>query len=64
LNELPKGFPEYSILFKTITNQIKKLEIEKNNASQEEIIRIQKRIQSYNHELEKIKEMFPHNFFI
>lgn len=64
MNELPKGFPEYSILFKTISNQIKKLEIEKNNASQEEIIRIQKRIQNYNNELEKIKEMFPHNFFI
>ena len=61
MNELPKRFPEYSIMYKTILKQIKKLEegnILKNNQ-----IETQNKIKMYKLELEKIEKMFPENFF-
>ncbi|MEO2220731.1 MAG: hypothetical protein ABGW55_04150 [Nitrosopumilus sp.] len=61
MNELPKRFPEYSIMHKTILKQIKKLEEEnilKNNQ-----IETQNKIKMYKLELEKIEKMFPENFF-
>jgi hypothetical protein len=61
MNELPKRFPEYSIMYKTILKQIKKLEEEnilKNNQ-----IETQNKIKMYKLELEKIEKMFPENFF-
>ena len=61
MNELPKRFPEYSIMHKTILKQIKKLEEEnilKNNQ-----IETQNKIKIYKLELEKIEKMFPENFF-
>ena len=53
MNELPKRFPEYSIMHKTILKQIKKLEEEnilKNNQ-----IETQNKIKMYKLELEKIE---------
>jgi len=61
MKELPKRFPEYSIMYKTILKQIEKLEKEnilKNNQTE-----IQNKIKMYELELEKIEKMFPENFF-
>ena len=57
MRELPKRFPEYSIMHKTILKQIKKLE-------EEDVLKKnQIRIKMYKSELEKIEKMFPENFF-
>ena len=61
MKELPKRFPEYSIMHKTILKQIEKLKKEnilKNNQTE-----IQNKIKIYELELEKIEKMFPENFF-
>jgi chorismate mutase len=61
MKELPKRFPEYSIMHKTILKQIKELEEEsilKKNQTQ-----TQNKIKMYKSELEKIEKMFPENFF-
>lgn len=56
MTELPKNFPEYSIMYKTLSKKIKELEQTKN--PQDEL-----KIQRYQAELDKIKKMFPENFF-
>jgi len=57
MREMPKRFPEYSIMHKTILKQIKKLE-------EEDVLKKnQIRIKMYKSELEKIEKMFPENFF-
>ena len=61
MKELPKRFPEYSIMHKTILKQIKELEEEsilKKNQTQ-----TRNKIKMYKSELEKIEKMFPENFF-
>ena len=60
--ELPENFPEYSIMYKTLSNQIKTLEKRKETA-QEKVDKIELKIQNYHLELSKIKKMFPENFF-
>ena len=57
MGKLPEKFPEYSIMYKTLSKQIK--ELEKRNYSKE----IQLQIQNYHAELNKIRKMFPDNFF-
>ena len=57
MNDIPKRFPEYSIMYKTILNQIKKLEKEDKS------LEIQNKIKMYTLELKKIENMFPKNFF-
>ena len=61
--ELPKNFPEYSIMYKTLTNQIKNLEKSKENLQGEEREEIQSKIDNYQLEITKIKKKFPDNFF-
>ncbi len=61
MNKLPEKFPEYSIMYKTLSKQIK--ELKKRNVQDNEIEKIQLKIQSYQTELNKIKRMFPDNFF-
>jgi len=61
--KLPEKFPEYSIMYKTLSKQIKKLEKRKESTQESEIGEIQLKIQSYQAELNKIKKMFPDNFF-
>ena len=61
MNELPKRFPEYSIMYKTILKQIKKLE--EDNILKSNQIETQNKIKMYKLELEKIEKMFPENFF-
>ncbi len=61
--ELPKNFPEYSIMYKTLLNQIKNLEKSKENAQGVEREEIQAKIDGYQLEIIKIKKKFPDNFF-
>jgi hypothetical protein len=61
--ELPENFPEYSIMYKTLSNQIKNLEKSKENLQGKEREEIQSKIDSYQLEITKIKKKFPDNFF-
>lgn len=61
--ELPKNFPEYSIMYKTLSKQIKTLEESKENAVGEERDEIQNKILKYRAEIIKIEKKFPENFF-
>ena len=61
MGELHKRFPEYSLMYKTILNQIKKLEDIKSTPENKNEIQI--KIKNYKIELDKIKKMFPENFF-
>ncbi len=63
MSKLPEKFPEYSIMYKTLSKQIKELEKRRENTQESEIKKIQLKIQSYQTELNKIKKMFPDNFF-
>ena len=56
--KLPEKFPEYSIMYKTISKQIKLLENTKVDLEENTI-----KIQNYQRELDKIKEKFPDNYF-
>ena len=59
--KLPEKFPEYSIMYKTILNQIDYLE--KIKSDSEDDIEIQTKINNYKTELNKIKKKFPDNCF-
>ena len=61
--ELPENFPEFSIMYKTLTNQIKKLEKNKENLQGKEREETELKIKNYKLEIIKIKEKFPDNFF-
>ena len=61
--ELPKNFPEYSIMYKTLSNQIKILEKSKENIQGKDREVIQLKIKKYQLEIIKVKKMFPDNFF-
>ncbi len=61
--ELPENFPEFSIMYKTLTSQIIKLEKEKENLKDKEREEIELKIQTYETEIVKIKKKFPDNFF-
>ena len=61
--ELPKNFPEYSIMYKTLSNRIKTLEKSKEGLQSKEKQGIQLKIDNYELEILKIKKMFPDNFF-
>jgi len=63
MSKLPERFPEYLIMFKTLSKQIKELEKRKEACQESETKEIQLKIQSYQTELNKIKKMFPDNFF-
>ncbi|KEQ56589.1 hypothetical protein AAA799E16_01225 [Marine Group I thaumarchaeote SCGC AAA799-E16] len=63
MRELPEKFPEYSMMYKTITNQIKVLEEQKENASKKVIEELDSKITKYQEELDRIKKMFPDGFF-
>ena len=63
MSKLPEKFPEYSIMYKTLTKKIKDLELKIKSASLEESTDIQKKIKNFKQERQKIKKMFPENFF-
>ena len=60
MKELPEKFPEYSIMYKTLTNQIKAL---KQKKEEMEVEKIKLKIQRYESEKTRIEKMFPDNFF-
>ena len=61
MESLPKKFPEYSIMYKTLSKRIEDLEQKLKQTN--EIAEIQKNIKKYKMERQKIKEMFPERFF-
>ncbi len=60
MSKLPEKFPEYLIMYKTLLKKIIELEKSKENTRESET---QLKIQNYQNELNKIKKMFPDNFF-
>ena len=64
MSKLPKNFPEYSIMFKTLNKKIQDLKYEKTQTQDKSIINeIQSKIEKYQTEIDKIKSRFPENFF-
>ena len=63
MSKLPEKFPEYLIMYKTLSKQIEQLEKSKEKTIGSENEEIQSKIQNYQKELKKIKKMFPNNFF-
>jgi hypothetical protein len=64
MTELPKKFPEYSIMYKTLDKKIKEIENKKLQTKEESTLeKIQSDIDQYQKEMEKIKTIFPENFF-
>jgi hypothetical protein len=64
MTELPKNFPEYSIMYKTLDKKIKELENKKLQTKEESALeKIQLDIDQYQKEMKKIKTIFPENFF-
>ena len=63
MEKLPEKFPEYSIMYKTLTNQIKALEQRKENTQEKEVEEIKLKIQKYESEKIRIEKMFPDNLF-
>ena len=61
--ELPENFPEFSIMYKTLTKQIQILERSLEGKQVKDKEEIQLKIQSYESEILRIKEKFPDNFF-
>ena len=57
MKDIPKRFPEYSIMHKTILNQIKKLEKEDKS------LEIQNKIKIYTLELKKNRRHVSKGFF-
>ena len=64
MNELPKKFPEYTLMYKNLIKKIKDLENQQASTNDHnEILEIQSKIKIYQKEIEKIKSIFPENFF-
>lgn len=63
MSKLPKKFPEYLILYKTLTKKIQDLEQTMESVKPEMRISIQKSIDMYVLEKDKIKKTFPEKFF-
>ena len=57
MKDIPKRFPEYSIMHKTILNQIKKLEKEDKS------LEVQNKIKIYTLELKKNRRYVSKEFF-
>jgi len=64
MTDLPKNFPEYSILYKTLNKKIQDLENKKTQTLDESTLdEIQSKIEQYQKEIYKIKSLFPEDFF-
>ncbi|MEX0861497.1 hypothetical protein [Nitrosopumilus sp.] len=59
MKKLPEKFPEYLIMYKTLSEQIKKI---KKNIERYETNEIETKVKKYKLEMNKIKEMFPESF--
>ena len=64
MSKLPKNFPEYSLLYKTLRKRILEL---KNELSKSDDVIFQnsviKNIEKYQKELNSIESYFPEKFF-
>ena len=64
MTELPKKFPEYSIMYKTLDKKIEELKNKKLQTKEESTLeKIQSDIDQYQKEMDKIKTIFPEDFF-
>ena len=64
MTNLPKKFPEYSMMYKTLNKKIHDLKNKKSQTQDKVIINeIQSNIEKYQKEVNRIKFMFPKNFF-
>lgn len=64
MTDLPKNFPEYSILYKTLNKKIQDLENKKTQTLDESTLdEIKSKIEQYQKEIYKIKSLFPEDFF-
>ncbi len=64
MTKLPKNFPEYSILYKTLNKKIQNLKNQKDQTYDESTLdEIQSKIERYQKEIERIKSIFPEDFF-
>ena len=64
MENLPKKFPEYSLMYKNLNKKVRELKTEQNK-TQNEIQKneIQIKIETYQKEMDKIKSIFPDDFF-
>jgi len=64
MTELPKKFPEYSIMYKTLSKKVQELKNKKEQTKEESTLeKIQSDIDQYQKEMNKIKSIFPEKFF-
>ena len=63
MTELPKKFPEYSIMHKTLSKKIQDLKEKESKCKKSDLDPIQLKIKNYQSELKKIEMMFPDKFF-
>jgi len=64
MTNLPKNFPEYSILYKTLNKKIQDLKNQKDQTHDESTLdEIQSKIERYQKEIDRIKSIFPEDFF-
>jgi hypothetical protein len=64
MTELPKNFPEYSIMYKTLRTKIQDLINEKTQTQDKTTLEeIQNKITRYQKEMDRIKSIFPEDFF-
>ena len=62
--DLPKNFPEYLIMYKTLNKKMQDLQEKQNDIQDKNIIEDnQLKIKSYQTEINRIKSLFPENFF-
>ncbi|MFZ8908036.1 MAG: hypothetical protein ACO3K2_08015 [Nitrosopumilaceae archaeon] len=64
MSKLPKNFPEYSLLYKNLNKKVTDLKNQQITINDESIKKeIQLKIESYQKEMNKIKSIFPEDFF-
>lgn len=64
MSKLPKKFPEFLIMYKTLNKKIQDLKIKKSKIKDITTINeIQSNIEKYQKEIDKIKSLFPEKFF-
>jgi hypothetical protein len=64
MSKLPKKFPEFLIMYKTLNKKILDLKIKKSKIKDITTINeIQSNIEKYQKEIDKIKLLFPEKFF-
>jgi hypothetical protein len=63
MSKLPEKFPEYLIMYKTLTKKISDLKEKEVKLENSGLEKIQDKIKKYELERTKIMSMFPENFF-